>query len=58
LWLDVFDDGAKERFVNNVAGKMKVCPSKEIPKRQIAIFREVHPDNATRLENGSWHRGV
>lgn len=53
LWEKVFDDGAKERFINNVAGKMEVCPNKEILKRQIAIFREVHPDIATRLEKAT-----
>jgi len=29
----VFDDAAKARFINNVAGKMEVCPNKEILKR-------------------------
>ena len=53
LWEKVFDDGAKDRFINNVAGKMEVCPNKEILKRQIAIFREVHPDIATRLEKAT-----
>lgn len=57
LWLDFFDDGAKERFINNVAGKMEVCPNKEILKRQIAIFREVHPDIATRLEKATGIKG-
>jgi catalase len=57
LWLDVFDDGAKERFINNVAGKMEVCPNKEILKRQIAIFRQVHPDIATRLEKATGIKG-
>jgi catalase len=49
LWEKVFDDAAKARFTNNVAGKMEVCPNKEVLKRQIAIPREVHPDIATRL---------
>jgi catalase len=53
LWEKVFDDAAKARFTNNVAGKMEVCPNKEILKRQIAIFREVHPDIATRLEKAT-----
>jgi catalase len=48
-----FDDAAKARFIDNVAGKMEVCPNKEILKRQIAIFREVHPDIATRLEKAT-----
>jgi catalase len=57
LWLDVFDDGAKERFINNVAGKMEVCAHKEILKRRIAIFREVHPDIATRLDKATGIKG-
>uniref|UniRef100_A0A0D6R0Z0 Catalase n=1 Tax=Araucaria cunninghamii TaxID=56994 RepID=A0A0D6R0Z0_ARACU len=57
LWEKVFDDGAKERFINNVAGKMEVCGEKELLKRQIAIFREVHPDIATRLEKATGIKG-
>lgn len=57
LWQKVFDDGAKERFINNVAGKMEVCPEKEFIKRQIAIFREVDPDIATRLEQATGVKG-
>src|SRR5271156_591399 len=57
LWEKVFDDKAKERFINNVAGKMEVCPNKEILKRQIAIFREVSPDIATRLEKATGIKG-
>lgn len=57
LWEKVFDDGAKERFVSNVAGKMAVCPNKEILKRQIAIFREVSDDLAKRLEKATGIKG-
>lgn len=57
LWEKVFDDGAKERFINNVAGKMEVCKSKEILQRQIAIFREVSPDIAERLEKATGIKG-
>ena len=32
---------------------MEVCPNKEILKPQIAIFREVHPDIAARLEKAT-----
>jgi catalase len=53
LWEKVFDDAAKARFINNVTGKMEVCPNNEILKRQIAIFREVHPDIATCLERAT-----
>lgn len=57
LWQKVFDDGAKERFINNVAGKMESCPEKEFLKRQIAIFREVDPEIATRLEQATGIKG-
>jgi catalase len=57
LWEKVFDDGAKERFINNVAGKMEVCKNKELLKRQIAIFRMVSNDIATRLEKATGIKG-
>jgi len=57
LWEKVFDDGAKERFINNVSGKMEMCKSQEILKRQIAIFREVSPDIAERLEKATGIKG-
>jgi catalase len=57
LWERVFDDGAKERFINNVAGHMSNCHKEEIIKRQIAIFREVSDDIATRLEKFTGVKG-
>ena len=57
LWEKVFDEAARERFINNVAGKMEVCKEKEILKRQIAIFREVSNDIATRLEKATGIKG-
>ena len=57
LWEKVFDDGAKERFINNVSGHMANCHSEEIIKRQIAIFREVSNDIATRLEKATGIKG-
>lgn len=57
LWEKVFDDGAKERFINNVSGHMKNCREEEIIKRQIAIFREVSNDLATRLEKAVGVKG-
>jgi len=57
LWENVFDDGAKERFVNNVSGHMANCREVEIIKRQIAIFREVSNDLATRLEKATGVKG-
>ena len=57
LWEKVFDDGAKERFIKNVSGHMQNCRSEEIIKRQIAIFREVSNDIATRLEKATGIKG-
>ena len=57
LWEKVFDDGAKERFVENVSGHMANCSEKEIIKRQIGIFREVSDDLATRLEKATGVKG-
>nr|POF22358.1 peroxisomal catalase [Quercus suber] len=57
LWEKVFDDGAKERFVNNVSGHMSNCHKEEIIKRQIAIFREVSEDLAARLEKATGVKG-
>ena len=57
LWQNVWDDNARERFINNTAGKMALCREKEFIKRQIAIFREVNPDIAARLENATGIEG-
>lgn len=53
LWQKVWDEPARERFISNVAGKMAVCRRDEPLKRQIAIFREVDPDIAARLEKAT-----
>ncbi|KAK9420574.1 putative Catalase [Seiridium unicorne] len=57
LWQKVFDEPARERFINNVSGKMELCKNKEILKRQIAIFREVDDDIAKRLEKATGIKG-
>jgi len=57
LWQKVWDEPARERFINNVAGKMEVCREKEFLKRQIAIFREVDNDIAVRLEKATGIKG-
>lgn len=57
LWEKVFDDGAKERLVNNISGHMQNFHKEEIIKRQIAIFREVSDDFATRLEKATGVKG-
>ncbi|KAF1816255.1 catalase [Eremomyces bilateralis CBS 781.70] len=57
LWEKVFDAGAKERFVSNVAGHLARCQNQETIKRQIAIFCEVSDDLALRLEKATGVRG-
>lgn len=57
LWEKVFDDGAKERFILNVSGHIANCKHDEIIKRQIAIFREVSEDLASRLEEATGVKG-
>ena len=53
LWERVFDEDAKKRFIGNISGHMANCQGEEILKRQIAIFREVSDDLATRLEKAT-----
>jgi len=57
LWEKVFDDGAKERFIKNISGHMETVTDKEIIKRQIAIFREVSEDIASRMEKATGVQG-
>jgi len=57
LWQKVWDEPARERFINNIAGKMEVCKEKEFIKRQIAIFREVDNDIAVRIEKATGIKG-
>lgn len=57
LWEKVFDEGARERFIKNISGHMANCKKEEIIKRQIAIFREVSDDLATRLEKSTGIKG-
>ena len=57
LWEKVWDEGAKQRFVNNVSGHMTKCRYPEIIKREIAIFREVSPDMAARVEKATGIKG-
>lgn len=53
LWEKVFDDGARERFIENVSGHMANCKKDENIKRQIGIFREVSEDLASRVEKAT-----
>jgi catalase len=57
LWEKVFDAKAKERFISNVSGHIANCREEEIVKRQIAIFREVSEDLASRLEKATGVNG-
>lgn len=57
LYERVWDEAARERFVNNVSGHMQNCHKEEIIKRQIAIFREVSQDLASRLEKATGVKG-
>ncbi|KAK0629550.1 catalase-like domain-containing protein [Bombardia bombarda] len=57
LWQKVWDEPARQRFISNVAGKMAVCREKHFLKRQIAVFREVDPDIAARLEKATGVKG-
>ncbi|MCJ1249073.1 hypothetical protein MMC30_006295 [Trapelia coarctata] len=57
LWEKVWDEDARERFIHNVSGHMENCSEKEIIKRQIAIFREVSDNIATRLEKATGTKG-
>merc|ERR1711939_616457 len=47
----------QQRFINNVSGHMSNCTKEEIIKRQIAIFREVSEDIASRLEKATGVKG-
>jgi catalase len=57
LWEKVFDEGARQRMINNIAGHIANCHKEEIIKRQIAIFREVSGDIASRLEKATGVKG-
>jgi catalase len=57
LWEKVFDNGAKDRMISNIAGHMANCHKEEVIKRQIGIFREVSEDIASRLEKATGVKG-
>lgn len=57
LWEKVWDEPARERFINNISGHMANCTKDEIIKRQIAIFRHVSKDLAARLEKATGIQG-
>ncbi|KAI4197469.1 MAG: hypothetical protein LQ350_005908 [Teloschistes chrysophthalmus] len=57
LYERVFDEDAKQRLVKNMSGHMENCKDQEILKRQIAIFREVSEDLASRMEKATGIKG-
>jgi len=57
LWEKVFDEPARERWINNISSHMSTVTDKEIIKRQIAIFREVSEDIASRMEKATGVKG-
>lgn len=57
LWEKVFDDAGRKRFIETVSGHMSTVRDKEIIARQIAIFREVSEDLASRLEKATGVKG-
>lgn len=59
LWEKVFDEAARERWVKNASGHMANIKQnkEEIIKREIAIFREVSEDMASRMEKATGVKG-
>jgi len=57
LWEKVWDEPARERFVNNVSGHMETCRNKDAIKREIAIMRHVSKDMAARVEKATGIQG-
>lgn len=49
LWTKVFDDTAKEHYVDNVAGHLGNVKSAEIKKRQLAVFAAVDQGLSDRI---------
>jgi len=49
LWAKVFDDGARERYVQNVAGHLGNVRSKEIIARQLAVFAAIDQGLSDRI---------
>lgn len=57
LWERVFDEGARQRWIKNVAGHMANCHHEEAIKRMIAIFRTVNEDIGVGLEKATGVQG-
>ncbi|GAA5897117.1 hypothetical protein JCM6882_001797 [Rhodosporidiobolus microsporus] len=49
LWQKVFDDGARARFVSNVAGHLSGTKSKEVRDRTLSVFTAIDSDLGSRL---------
>ncbi|KIJ53411.1 hypothetical protein M422DRAFT_155306 [Sphaerobolus stellatus SS14] len=49
LWQKVFDDGARSRFISNVAGHLGGAKSAEVKARQLSVFAAVDQGLSDRL---------
>ncbi|ORY91583.1 catalase [Leucosporidium creatinivorum] len=58
LWSKVFDDGARERFISNVAGHLGGVKSAAVKERTLAVFGAVNPDLGARLAEAVGHPTV
>lgn len=49
LWERVYDDAAKDRFVNNVAGHLGGAKNEEIKKRTLSVFTAIDEKLGARI---------
>lgn len=49
LWTRVFDDTAKQHFIDNVSGHIAQCKSSTIKQRSLDVWARVHPDIPARI---------
>lgn len=55
LWTKVFDDGARERYVDNVSGHLGGVKKAEIKEKVLAIFGAIDPDLGARIAKKIGH---
>ncbi|TDL22479.1 catalase [Rickenella mellea] len=58
LWSKVFDDGAKERYVQNVSGHLGNVKSAEVKARQLSVFAAVDQGLSDRIAKAIGHPTV
>ncbi|KAK4701574.1 catalase, partial [Phenoliferia sp. Uapishka_3] len=58
LWTRVFDDGAKERFVQNIAGHLGGVKSDDVKARTLSVFGAVDADLGNRMAKAIGHAPV